>query len=72
MSNFKIAAIALVSLVKDTSCLQLHKSNSKLMWLASKKRIKVLEVINILFFEIIYFCQNFIFINMIANQLAYY
>ena len=36
-SNFQIVAIALMSLVKDTFCLQLGQSNSKLVWLASKK-----------------------------------
>ena len=43
-SNFQIAAIVLTSLVKDTFCLQLNKSNSKFVWLASKKRIKVLGI----------------------------
>ena len=57
-SDFQIIAIALTSLVKDTFCLQLRQSNSKLVWLASKK--KFLEqvthsCINILHFEIIIF-----------------
>ena len=45
-SNFQIVAIGLTSLVKDTFCLQLHWSNNKLVWLASKKRIKVLGIDN--------------------------
>ena len=59
-SNFQIAAIVLTSFVKDTFCLQLHQSNSKFTWLASKKEQKFLEqvthsCISILFFEIIIF-----------------
>ena len=46
MSNFQTAAIVLTSFVKDTFCLQLHQSNSKFMWLASKKRTKVLGIGN--------------------------
>ena len=63
-SNFQIVAIGLTSLVKDTFCLQLRQSNSKLVWLASKKRIKVLEqvtlsCINISFFKIFFSKFNF-------------
>ena len=46
MSNFQIVSIALTSLVKDTFCLQLCQSNSKLVWLASIKRVKVLGIGN--------------------------
>ena len=45
-SNFQIVAIARTSLVKDTFPLQLNKSNSKFVLLASKKRIKVLGIGN--------------------------
>ena len=43
-SNFQIIAIVLTNLVKVTFYLQLYKSNNKLLWLASKKRIKVLGI----------------------------
>ena len=45
-SNFQIVAIALTSLVKDTFCLQLRCSNSKLLRLASKNRVKVFGIGN--------------------------
>ena len=44
MSNFQIIAIVLTNLVKVTFYLQLYKSNNKLLWLASKKIIKVLGI----------------------------
>ena len=45
-ANFQIVAITLTSLVKDTFCFQLNQSKSKFVWLASKKRIKVLGIGN--------------------------
>ena len=59
-SNFQIVAIVLTSFVKATFSLQLHQSNSKFTWLASKKEQELLKqvthcCISILFFEIIAF-----------------
>ena len=45
-SNFQTVAIVLTSFVKDTFCPQLHQSNSKFTWLATKKRTKVLGIGN--------------------------
>ena len=43
-SNFQIVSRALASVVKDIFCPQLCSSNSKLVWLSSRKRIKVLGI----------------------------
>ena len=45
-SDFQFVAIALTSLVKELFCLQLLYSNSEFVWLAGKKRIKVLGIGN--------------------------